>query len=291
MNHMSRHVLKLSQLPAGFAESLHAPPATPHVPLPAATVVLLRSGPRGLETLLLQRSRTSGFIPGAWVFPGGRVDDDDARLGQALTNQGVEPEPEPEPEPKHAPEPNHTPDEDSPFRIAALREAFEETGVLLIEGSAPVSAADQESADLARWREHLLGGRASFEAILDGLGVRPGLGSLGCFARWITPVIEPRRFDARFYLAEVPSSLPVSVHEAELVDAVWESPAQALDRHDAGDLPMVFPTIHTLEQLADFDTPRDAIEAMTRPRVPAWLPRLVADGDFVTMQLDELAEP
>ena len=287
MNHMSRHVLKLSQLPAGFAESLHAPPATPRVPLPAATVVLLRSGPRGLETLLLQRSRTSGFIPGAWVFPGGRVDDDDARLGQALTNQGVEPESEPEPEP----EPKHAPDEDSPFRIAALREAFEETGVLLIEGSAPVSAADQESADLARWREHLLGGRASFEAILDGLGVRPGLGSLGCFARWITPVIEPRRFDARFYLAEVPSSLPVSVHEAELVDAVWESPAQALDRHDAGDLPMVFPTIHTLEQLADFDTPREAIEAMTRPRVPAWLPRLVGDGDSVTMQLDELAEP
>ena len=277
---MSRHMLKLSQLPAGFAESLQAPPATPRVPIPAATVVLLRSGPKGLETLLLQRSRTSGFIPGAWVFPGGRVDDDDARLGRSLNSQGVELEHEPDSEP----------DADSSFRVAALREAFEETGVLLVEGSAALSAADQDFAHLAHWREQLLGGSASFEAILDGLGVRPGLGSLGCFARWITPVIEPRRFDARFYLAEIPSSLSVSVHEAELVDAVWESPAQALDRHDAGELPMVFPTIHTLEQLANFDTPEDAIEAMSQRRVPAWLPRLVADGDCVTMQLDELPE-
>lgn len=275
---MSRHVLKLSQLPAGFAESLHTPPTTPRAPLPAATVVMLRSGSKGLETLLVRRPHTSGFIPGAWVFPGGRVDDDDIRLGRSLARNDVEPEPDSES------------DQDSPFRVAALREAFEETGVLLLEGSAPVSAADQDFTHLARWREQLLGGSASFEALLDGLRVQPGMSSLVCFARWITPVIEPRRFDARFYLAEVPSSLSVSIHDAELVDALWESPTQALARHDAGDLPMVFPTIHTLEQLAHFDTPGEALKSMTRTSVPAWLPRLVADGDSVTMQLDELVE-
>lgn len=255
-----RFTLPLAHLPPGFDRTLDDPPRPPVAPRPAATVALLRERSGGLEVLLMQRVRSSGFIPGAWVFPGGMVDPHDP--------------------PGRASE------------IAALREVFEETGLLLARraGEAVVRACSEEP-ELRAARAALLSGQSTFTSVLATLGLEADPDRLTLFARWITPVIEPRRYDACFFAAAVPGDLPISVHEAELSQARWQSPAEALEAHDAGALPMVFPTVHTLERLAAFRRVDEALSALRTSTIPAWLPRLERTGDSVRMHLAELDQP
>jgi len=307
-------------LPPGFAESIEEVPEEPARPRPAATVVLMRAGAtgarngegggadalkgaaagsaapgragaEGLEILLLRRVRSSGFVPGAWVFPGGRVDSDDAEealvarlegLGRegAARRLGVE---------DGAAVAAGEADEEPPaiaFWIAALREAFEETGILVARDASgswlPSAGADPT---MERLRMELLEDEDRFPRILDRAGGTLDGSAVAYIAHWITPVVEPRRYDTRFFAAAVGARSVESLSVAEISEGRWMTPTDALDRHRAGEMPMVFPTVHTVEMLADFDSPAAVLEHFRSAHVPTILPRLVRRDGGVAIEV------
>jgi 8-oxo-dGTP pyrophosphatase MutT (NUDIX family) len=252
------------RLPPGFAERLGEPVAEPAETRPAATVVLARDGDAGLEVLLLRRARSSGFVPGAYVFPGGRVDEQDADPRVTGRLAGLDPA-------AGGPGPA--------YLVAAVREAFEETGLLLVEG-------DPDADALRGWRGRLLAGEVDFAAVLEALDARIAAGRMAYLAHWITPEAEPRRYDTRFFLAAVPAGSRAAPDPREMTDAVWLAPAAALDRFQAGTLPMVFPTVRTLQTLAAFTDAAGAIAALQRREVAPVLPRLVRTARGVGIVVD-----
>jgi len=263
-------VFPLHRLPSGFLRSLDNPPDPPALPRPSATLILLGEGRTGLEVLLLKRSPRSGFIPGAWVFPGGTVDRADSDPGILPRIHGITPESAQE---------RLSPGEFEPpalaFWVAALRETFEETGILLyrrLGGERPESSQQARAEALARSR--LLAGEMSFKDVLETLDVSLDAGALEYNGHWITPECEPRRYETRFFTAEVKGNAQVAPHEKEMVDALWLTPADALTRNQEGTLPLVFPTLFTLEELEPFLTPREALEYLREKPVPRRLPKL-----------------
>ncbi len=246
------HVIPWDRLPRGFAERVDTPPAEPVEAKPAATVVLLREQDARVEALLLRRHARSGFVPGAGVFPGGRLDPGDA-LPAYWEGDSVRPA---------------VPD--APFWVAAVREAFEETGVLL---AGPGEPADP--ARLTHWRERLLADEATLVDVLNDVRLRLSLSDVVHIAHWITPVIEPRRYDTHFFMAALPPGRVIEPDAREMTDALWLPPAAALERHARGALPMVFPTVKVLEQLAGFDGLREMFATLRGRRVDPIMPRLV----------------
>ena len=280
-----RAVIPFDQLPESFARALDRPPERPAPALPAATVVLMRPAQPTLEVLLLRRVHTAGFVPGAFVFPGGRVDPADGAPELAPRIDGLTAD-------QAARRLGVPPDADPPalaYYAAALREAFEETGLLVARDGAgrPVSGMPGDAAFRALLGEVRADG-ARFAAALDRLGCRLDGAVVEYVAHWITPVVEPRRYDTRFFAAAVPrgAGAALSLHEAELSEAVWLTPAEALELNVRGDLPMVFPTIRTLESLLGFRAPDEALAAFRERRVPAILPRLVRTPRGVGMEVE-----
>jgi recombination protein RecT len=257
-------VIPLDRLPPGFAERVgdQAAPAAPT--RPAATAVLLRQAAAGPELLLLKRHRAAGFVPGAWVFPGGRVDEADADPDLVTLLDPVPATPEPA------------------YWLATIRETFEETGVLLARdaaGRSPAPAAADPA--MAGWRRRLLDGDADLLEMLTALGLRPDTRRMVYCAHWITPAAEPRRYDTRFFLAELPEGATVTIDEREMSDALWVTPGAAMEGFGTGRLPMVFPTVKTIQRLAAFPD-IDAILDTFAAREPApILPRLVRTRDGV----------
>lgn len=275
-------VIPFENLPERFAESIRNPPPVPSDPTPAATIVLLRDAAPGMEVLLMRRSRRAGFVPGAYVFPGGRVDGTDAmpdvidhldRLTSDLAAERL-----------------GLPDAQPPaiaYYLAALREAFEETGILVglrSDGSAPPTAAEDERIDSVR--DDLMQDRISFAEAIALMQCRIAGDAVEYIAHWITPEPEPRRYDTRFFAAKVrPGARPI-VDPREMTDALWLTPAEALLRCDRGDVPMVFPTIKTLEQLARYRTADDALAGFAGSAVRTIMPTLVITPTGVGMELE-----
>ena len=204
-------------------------------PRPAATVVLLRPGAAGLEALLTHRPASMAFAPDVHVFPGGRVDEAD--LDPGLQARSVV-----------------TPDDASTALggdlppadalgayIAAIREAFEEVGILL--------ADHRPDADLVAARRDLLAPAAAFPAIADALDLRLRTDLLVPLSRWVTPPILERRFDARFFCALAPDGVEATLVGEEVAAHAWHRPVDALESMAAGDLDMWLPTSTTLTQL------------------------------------------
>lgn len=260
------------RLPEGFAERVDDPPDEPAEARPAATLVLLRPSSRGPEILLLRRVRSAGFVPGAWVFPGGRVDADDAREAIVERIAGTTSE-------RAAARLDLPPEAEPPalaYLAAAVREAFEETGILVgIDGAGgvpPTAAAEPEVEELRRL---VVSDEDVFPAVLDRLGCLIDGARVEYVAHWITPVAEPRRYDTRFFAAAVPARAEASPHRAELTDARWLTPEEALRRHAEGELPMVFPTVRTIESMRSFETPGAILDHFRAREIPTVLPRLV----------------
>jgi 8-oxo-dGTP pyrophosphatase MutT (NUDIX family) len=220
---------------------------TPAVPRDAATVMVLRpqyaDGQPGdaPEVLMLRRPAAMAFAPGASVFPGGSVDpgDEDPDIGWVAG-----------PAPEEFGERLGCPAELARALVcAAVRETFEESGVLLA-GGADGAPAEFDEPSLAADRADLAAGRVTFAEVLTrrGLVIRADL--LTPWARWITPEAEPRRFDARFFAAALPPGQRVTGHHAEAEQIGWERPEDALGAARAGSMLLLPPTATILSEFA-----------------------------------------
>ena len=263
-------VIPAERLPPGFAEQIEQPVRHAVEPKPAATIVLLRDADAGMEVLLLKRHRSSGFVPGAYVYPGGRTDDADAdpALMQHALNF------------RETSVPAH-------FWFAAVREAFEETGVLLGRAASGEWVADTHASEaMQRLRLQLLEDGATLLDVLRACDCAIEFADVVYFAHWITPLAEPRRYNTRFFVAGVPPDRTVQPDAREMVDALWLTPRVALERFSEGRLPMVFPTVKTLEQLAAFTNTADALRQLTDRPVEPVMPRLVRTATGVGIVID-----
>lgn len=221
---------------------------------PAATLLLVRDRAPGLEVFMVLRHRQIEFAAGALVFPGGRVEDGDAGIAKRL-----------------APE-----DPLAAFRVAAVREAFEECGVLLARGAdgAPIPPA-HAAAVVAGRRAHLCAGRLSFAELLEAEALRPDLDAMTHFAHWITPVDLGKRFDTHFFLAIDPGNQVLAHDGAEAVDSTWIDPATALADAAAGQRTVVFPTRLNLARLGQAETVAAALAAARAAPVVTVMPEYV----------------
>lgn len=252
----------MSTFPAGPSRP------TAQRPRPAATIVLLRDTDHEPEVLMLRRHGGSGFAAGAWVFPGGAVDDADRRVPRSRI-RGVDPA---------ALEARFADDADAVlgFHVAAVRETFEEAGLLFADGPVDPSARRATRVALVR-RDAPEGLFARFLAEQD-LVLR--LDALTYLSRWITPKVEGRRFDTVFFLAVAPPGQEASHDEIETTARRWVRARPALSAHRAGAFPMIHPTVQTLEWLVGRRCAADALRAAAaRDTVPWILPHVVRRDD------------
>jgi 8-oxo-dGTP pyrophosphatase MutT (NUDIX family) len=239
-------------------------------PRHAATVVLLRDGTSGVEAYLLRRVGTMAFAGGMYVFPGGSVDprDGDAEIAWAG------------PPPAEWAAPLSASESLARGLVAAaVRETFEESGVLL---AGPVPD-DREL--LRREQAALLDRSASMAEVLarNGLVLRADL--LRPWAHWVTPEIEPKRFDTRFFVAALPEGQEPVHFRGESDASEWVAPDDAVERHARGELLMLPPTVFTLAEIGAYGSVADVLAAATARDVKRVLPRIVVDGDDVLLLL------
>ncbi len=214
---------------------------SPVDPVPAATVVLLRRGRTGLEVLLTRRPSSMAFAPDMHVFPGGRVDPQDAASG--LVHRSVL-------SPALAAAAlggDIAPAAALAAYVAAIRELFEEAGILLADHGREDLPVPTRAVGAAR--SALVGGDAGFESIAADLDLRLRTDLLVPLSRWVTPPTLPRRFDARFFAAELPAGGRVSFEGDEVAGHRWHTPAGGLAAMAAGEIEMWLPTSATLQQL------------------------------------------
>ena len=240
----------------------------------AATVMLLRDGSDGPEVCLMQRNLNSDFVGGAYVFPGGAVDPADAEVAVA----------------------QRCPDLDDveasrrlglavgglAFWVAAIRESFEEAGVLLArhaDGRRLDLSGPGTAERFAGHRDDVDNERRTIAEIAVQEDLHIDVGQLHYFSRWITPLGAHRRYDTRFFVCAAPEGQEVVEDSRELIGTQWLTPAEALRRHDAGDITMIFPTVRTLVALSRFER-ADAVldHARAQSRVEGILPT-ISDGD------------
>ncbi len=239
----------------------------PAAPRAAATILLIRDTASGLEVLMTRRAQTASFAPGAFVFPGGTIDESDRRAAGALSR--AHPAGGPLRSGRH---PDH-----AAAACAAIREAFEELGILLAArpGDAPLIdpaglqglSRDHDGALLERLAER---------------GLEPALDSVYPLSRWVTDPDLPRRFDTVFFVARMPEGQHPSADGREQFEPVWVSPADALLRHEQGGFRMIFPTIRTLKRLRGFQSAAQLIEhCRQQAELPQYCPRGGLVGDRI----------
>jgi len=218
-------------------------PARPPAPTrAAATVLLLRDSPNGLEVLMTRRSASASFVPGAFVFPGGGIDAADGcchAIAQRRATQS---------------------DEALTEAVAAIRESFEELGVLLARHADGSWAAQADIEAIDR--------QGNFSAQCEARGLTLAASDMYVLARWITDRDLSKRFDVPFLVARVPPDQVPVADESEQFEPVWVRPGDALARHQAGTFFMIFPTIRTLERLQDLATVDAVLQACAVSEAP-----------------------
>jgi 8-oxo-dGTP pyrophosphatase MutT (NUDIX family) len=237
--------------------------STPATPRPSSTIVLLREergGERPFSVLLLERHGSIAF-PGAHAFPGGVVDSGDEHCGEALL---------PATQCWASAAEGDCPPDALRYWMAGVRELFEEVGILLARRNGRLVEGPLTPA-LARLRAEVLAG-AAFAPALAAEGLVPATDALFYFARWITPTMNPRRWDTRFLVGEVPAGAEIAVDGTETVSAAWLTPRAALAEYEAGRIELIPPTVRTLDDLTRFPSVdavlRDAAERVVRALTP-----------------------
>ena len=242
--------------------------------LPAATVTLLRDTARGLEVLMLQRNFQSGFMPGMFLFPGGALDPGDCDPSVLSRCPGIDD--------AAASATLGLSQGGLAYWAAAIRESFEEAGVLLAYDERGRLVNPREVPRAQRFEEYrrkLNAGEEGLAPMLESEGLTLAVDRLTYFSHWITPERAPRRYDTRFFAAIAPDDQEAAADNVEAIHHVWVNPGQALARHHAGEFDMRTPTIRTLEQFATFPS-ADALFAGLRAQraAPAIQPRIGPDG-------------
>jgi len=225
---------------------------------------------------MLQRNHSLKFMPGVYVFAGGGLDAADGAPGMAELCVGLED--------RAASAALGIESGGLAYWVAAIREAFEEAGILLAyDSTGSFVDLNGDAAERYKAHRHTLDGRgrhAEFGKILLGEGLRLATDKLLYFGHWITPVAVPRRYDTRFFLAVAPEGQEASHDESETIAHIWIRPQEALDRREA--LGLRFPTIKTLEQFAQSDTTAALSRELAGRRVVRpLLPRILKDGRTV----------
>ena len=253
----------------------------------AATVMLVRDAP-DLQVFMLRRNLRSEWVAGAYLFPGGAVDPEDrtdesyercpgrtdaaasALLGVGSGGLG--------------------------FWVAAIRESFEEAGVLL---ASPRGSAGLDLSDLESERAAVNCGDRRFLDVLTAQDLVLDVDRLHLFSHWITPAGMARRYDTWFFVAEAPEGHTYFHDDGETVASTWIRPADALERADAGELELIFPTRRSLEALTRFESAAEVVSVVrdASDLPPATQPRIVADGNGARLLLagdpgyDDAVEP
>lgn len=244
--------------------------ATPAEPRNAATVVLMRPGGQGPELYLLRRQTSMAFAAGMCVFPGGGVDQRDfdhhtrwagptpsewgAKLGvdEHLARALV---------------------------CAAVRETFEESGVLLAGNSPETVVADTTGADWEADRLALEGKELAFTEFLDRRGLVLRTDLLGAWSGWLTPVFEPRRYRTWFFVALLPEGQRTRDVSTESSSVTWLPAATALEQVEAGTMMMLPPTYLTCLEIAQHADPVAVLEDARSHTVEMFMPEVVSDGE------------
>ncbi|HSH43034.1 MAG TPA: MBL fold metallo-hydrolase [Arenicellales bacterium] len=242
-------------------------------PKPAATVVVARDADAGVEVLLLQRTHSAVFMPGVYVFPGGAVDESDRQPDLAASVPGVDED--------AANRVLGVPSGGLGFMAAAIRECFEEAGLLLADAADGAALCRAPDIDLAHWRRRLARGELDLPGLCRQLGLQLHADRLVYLSRWITPPGPPRRFDTRFFVAPAPPGQTASHDGTETVDHLWITPGEALERSRRGELSLGSPTIRTLHSLTGFESVERLLAGVrsgNAPRARAPLPATGRDG-------------
>ncbi len=256
----------------------------------AATVMLVRDavdreGRPDVEVCMLRRNLASEFVAGAYVFPGGSVDPEDQgdaaeELCRGLSDAAA----------------SRMLDVDSgglAFWVAALRECFEEAGVLLARPRDPDGGTDlldtTDTGARERFEAHRLAvneGRAGLLNVCRTEGLVLAADTVHYVSHWITPELSPRRYDTRFFVTAAPPGQVARHDDGETIATIWVRPREALDRYAAGGIELLPPTVDNLEKLARHTSTRSVMEwARQVTDVPAILPIvLLEDGHLLILR-------
>ena len=254
------------------SDSRNASPASE--PFPAASLILIQDSSEGdLKVLLLKRNKSQAFGANAFVFPGGKLDDQDQDPALAAVSGGLDGETARE----KLNEPDLSPRIALGLFFTALRETFEESGVWIHsqEGCAPPAGT----------RRKMNSGEITLKDLASTGDVAFNLDLLTPYARWITPSIEKRRFDARFFLGLLPYGLKPVHDNKEMTETLWTTPAEALKLNDAGEIHLMPPTMKILEGLAGFKTSDEAFKAAGSKEILPILPEPVRTEKSIYLKL------
>jgi 8-oxo-dGTP pyrophosphatase MutT (NUDIX family) len=248
----------------------------------ASAVMLLRdtTSGQGLEVFMVRRVIQSDFMPDVYVFPGGSVTKDDraAELVDGLCK----------PVALAAGDPEGRTRLGSGARAAAIRELFEEAGILLAyQVEKLLSLSDQHIERFAVYRNAFNERKGSLVEIAHSEHLTLATDLLDYFAHWITPEGMPKRFDTHFFLTTAPNEQQAAHDRLETSEGIWISPTEALARFERKEFPLVFATIYQLRELAAFGSVHEALESTAKQHVPTRIPVMTQEDDKTRVFLQE----
>lgn len=228
-------------------------------PLQAATVIITRDTTYDyLEVLMLKRHPNNSFAPSVFVFPGGAMDDVDKDLGAEYSEESYQSKEQ------YVIPGISKPDESISFWVTAIRETFEETGLLFAtkneDTNEYLNLHEQNNYTLIKeYRNQINQNTISFNSFLEKEQLRPALEKLKYFSHWVTPPFFPKRYDTRFFIAKAPNAQSAEYHEKEHTEQIWISPQEAINLHYNDEFPLVVPTLMTLKELTQFSSVSEAL--------------------------------
>lgn len=228
-------------------------------PIPAATVLLIRQANKGIEVFLQRRNPKATFVGGAYVFPGGKVDQQDQEFPQELLSHALN---DSETLLEHI-KPLSIQGGGLPSVVAALREAFEEAGILLAydEHNRLLEVTSKEmQSRFHQYRLKLYQGELEFASILRQESLKLAIDQLVYMSHWITPEGSPQRFDTRFFITQMPPHQCGDHDGYESVDSIWLSPDEALEKYNNHEIQLILPTVITLQEIKEHQTVQESID-------------------------------